>query len=329
MRRARAVELEEERRRERLRRKAVDARVVGVEGRERRRVQQLAARDGHAVEPQALDGLDGGGQGLEAHRRRGDVRRRGVQRERDLRDDAERALGPDEEPREVVARRRLARAAARLQHRPVREDDGQAEDGVAHRAVAHGRRARRAAGRHAADGRVRARVDHELEARVAQRGVDGFPRRARLRAAVHVAGVLLEHGRHLRADVDGQAAPRRLHVALEARAHPKGHDGRLSLVAELQQRGNFLRRRRERDDVGRHARVVRLVLAVARQDARVRRRVADGLQGREEPIVDGGGRRQGAARRRAGDRAAAEGGAHRRGVSRCVAAARGERGRRR
>ena len=115
MRRARAVELEEERRRERLRRKAVDARVVGVEGRERRRVQQLAARDGHAVEPQALDGLDGGRERFEAHRRRGDVRRRRVQRERDLRDDAERALGPDEEPREVVARRGLARAAARLQ----------------------------------------------------------------------------------------------------------------------------------------------------------------------------------------------------------------------
>ena len=58
----------------------VDARVVGVEGRERRRVQQLAARDGHAVEPQALDGLDGGRERLEAHRRRGDVRRRRVQR---------------------------------------------------------------------------------------------------------------------------------------------------------------------------------------------------------------------------------------------------------
>ena len=137
MRRARAVELEEERRRQGLRREAVDARVVGVEGRERRRVQQLAARDGHAVEPQALDGLDGGRQGLEAHRRRGDVRRRRVQRERDLCDDAERALGPDEEPREVVARRRFFGPTASFRDPPVRQHDGKTEDILPHGAVAH------------------------------------------------------------------------------------------------------------------------------------------------------------------------------------------------
>ena len=83
------------------------------------------------------------------------------QAHRDLGDDAERPFRADEQPRQVVARRRLARAPAGADDAAVGEHHRQPEHRLAHRAVAHRGRARRARRGHAADRRVGARIDPE------------------------------------------------------------------------------------------------------------------------------------------------------------------------
>ena len=67
--------------------------------------------------------------------------------------------------RQVVARGRLARAAAGADDAAVGRDHGQAQHVFAHRAVAHGVGARSARRRHAAERRVGARIDREEESR--------------------------------------------------------------------------------------------------------------------------------------------------------------------
>ena len=86
-----------------------------------------------------------------------------VQPQGQLGDHAERALGADEELREVVAGRRLDGAAAGPDDAAAREHDLEREHVGAHAAVADGRRPARVRPRHAAERRVRARVDREEE----------------------------------------------------------------------------------------------------------------------------------------------------------------------
>ena len=109
---ARAVELEEQRRLQRV----VQARVA-VDRVDLHFVEQLDARDRdteldrrhHRLHRalHRLEGTDGGGHGFG----------QAVQTQRDLGDDAERAFGSDEQARQVVAGRRLARAAAGVNRR--------------------------------------------------------------------------------------------------------------------------------------------------------------------------------------------------------------------
>ena len=234
-------------------------------------VGQLDARHGNAH----LDGLDDG-----IHRRldggigaeRGDHGfGNAIETEVDLRDHAERAFGADEEPRQVVAGRRLARPLRGLDHPPVGSHDGQAEHVLAHGAVADGVGAAGARRRHAADRGVRPRVDREHQAGVAEIFVQLLPRHARLHAAVQILGVDLQHLVHL-GDVDGDAAVERRHMALQRGTGAEGNDRHLVLGAGLDDLLHLFRRMRVDHGVRRHHRVVVLALAVL---------LAHGLGGRE------------------------------------------------
>ena len=109
-----------------------------------------------------------------------DVIRNRMQPQRQLGDHAERPFRADDEIRQVVAGRRLDRARARADDAAVGEHDLELEHVRAHAAVPHGRRAARIRRRHAAERRVRARVDREPEAVRAGRRVELRARHAGL-----------------------------------------------------------------------------------------------------------------------------------------------------
>ena len=157
--RGRAVELEEQRRRLR-----VPEPVVRVDGAHHRRVEQLAAGDRHA----RLDDRDRRADRVLGGRERadggGDRLGDRPQPQRQLGDDPERPLRSDEQVGEVVAGARLARPRAGADDAPVRQHHLEREHVLAHRAVADGVGPRGAGRRHAAQRRVRSRVDREERA---------------------------------------------------------------------------------------------------------------------------------------------------------------------
>ena len=128
-------------------------------------VHQLDARHRDA----GLDGLDHGvDRALEAVEGagRGDHRfGNAVEAQRDLGDDAQRAFGADEQLHQVVARARLARAAAEPHDAAVGDHDLQRQHVLAHGAVAHGVGAGGAGAGHAADRGVGAGIDREEQTR--------------------------------------------------------------------------------------------------------------------------------------------------------------------
>ena len=152
-----AVELEEQRRLHRIRQARVAVHRVDLH-----LVEQLDARHRDAELDRRDDRPHGAFHRLERADRRRDRFGQAVQAQRDLGDDAQRAFRADEQARQVVARRRLARAAAGLDHAAVGEHHRQAEHGFAHRPVANGRRAGGARGGHAADRGVGAGIDPEV-----------------------------------------------------------------------------------------------------------------------------------------------------------------------
>ena len=121
-----------------------------------------------------------------------------VQAQLDFGDDAERALGADEQPRQVVAGGGLADPPAGADQPAVGQRHGQAEHVLADGAVAHRVGAGGARRAHAADGAGRgAGIDREEQALVAQMLVQLVAGDARLDAAVHV-GWLTSAPRHAR-----------------------------------------------------------------------------------------------------------------------------------
>ena len=98
----------------------------------------------------------------------------------------ERALGADEQPRQVVAGGGLARARACPHDLALGRDDGEAEDVLAHRPVADAGGPGRAGGGHPADRGVGAGIDGEEHALGAQLRVELAARHAGLDRDVHV-----------------------------------------------------------------------------------------------------------------------------------------------
>ena len=181
--------------------------------------------------------------------------------ERHLDDHAERPFRADEEPGQVVARRGLARPGSGADRPPVGQHDGEPQHVVAHRAVAHRVGARGARRGHAADRRVRARVDREEQAGVAEMGVELLAGHPRLDPDVEVGGVDLEHAVHPR-HVDRDPAFERGDMALERGADAERDHRRPVLAAEPDDGDHLLDRLGEHDDVGREGAVVRFVAPV-------------------------------------------------------------------
>jgi len=212
-----AVELEEQRG---LRLEALELRVADARA-HLHVVEELDARDRDAVLHREDHRLHRPTEvGELAHRRR-DRLGHAVEPELHLGDDAERAFLADEQAREVVTRRRLARTPAGAHDAPVRRDDGEAEHVLAHRAVAHGIGARCARRRHPADRRIGAGIDREEQSGTLEIGIQLLARHARLDAAVEVVGVHLDDPVHRR-KVEAHAAIQRRDVALERRADAEG-----------------------------------------------------------------------------------------------------------
>ena len=164
---------------------------------------------------QRLEGADGGE----------DLLRDAVEAHGELGDDAERAFGADHQAGEVVAGGRLARALGGLDDGAVGHHGGEVQHVLAHGAVAHGRGARGAGGGHAADGGLLgAGIDREEQAHVAQVVVELLARDAGLHHAVEIALVDGEHAVHAR-EVEGEAAHRRIDVALQRGAGAERDDG--------------------------------------------------------------------------------------------------------
>jgi hypothetical protein len=221
----------------------------------------VAARDRHA----GLDGLDHGiGAAIDAvesaHRRRHRLLHR-VEPHRHFGDDAEGALGADEQARQVVAGRRLLRAARGLDDAAVGQHYLERQHVLAHRAVAHGVGARGARRRHAAERGVGARIDREEEARVLDELVELLARHAGLHHGVEVRLVHRQHLVHLR-QVDADAAFHRQDVALERGADAVGNHRHLVPAADVDDVAHLFGGLGEDHHVRGRVRKVGLVLAV-------------------------------------------------------------------
>ena len=193
--------------------------------------------------------------------------------QRHLGDHAERALAADEEPRQVVARRRLPRPAAGPDDAAVAEDDRQAEDVLAHRPVAH---------RVVPDARVAAMppIVASAPGSTAKKRPSGARRCARAsrvspastrqsRSALLTSSTLV-----IPREIDADPAAQRADVAFERGAGAERDHGNPSGGAGADHVRHLLGRLREEDGIGRSRRVVRLVPPVqvenglARGDAR-------------------------------------------------------------
>jgi len=225
---------------------------VGDAGAHLHVVQQLDAGDGDAGLQDGDDALHGAGQAVEladggAHGL-GDA----VQAQRDLGDDAQRALAADHQVRQVIAGRGLADAPAGADQAAIGQRDLQAQYVFPYGAVADGGGAAGAGGAHAADGAFAAGVHGEEQALVAQMGVQGLAGHAGFDPAVHVGGVDLQHAGHAR-QVEADAAADGGDVPLQAGAGAERHDGDAVLVAQGQDARCLLRPLDERHGVRQHA----------------------------------------------------------------------------
>ena len=235
--------------------------AVRVDRADRVLAQVFAARHRNAELDRLDDRVDGRGEAREIDDGRRHRLGHRVQPHRDLGDDAQRSLGADEQPREVVAGRRLLRAARGADHLAVGGDDGQAEHVLLHRAVAHGVRARCAGGGHSAQARVRAGIDREEESGALQLVVQLHAGDACLHRCREIFGLHGEHAVHLR-EVDRHAPAHREQVPLERRADAVGDDRHAVCATQADDLGDVVGAVCENDGVGRRGRKRRLVAAV-------------------------------------------------------------------
>ena len=251
-----AVEFEEQRRRDRI-----TGLRIAVDGVELDLVEQLDPGDRDAELNRRDDRFHRTLDRVERAHRRGDRFRQGMQPQRHLGDHAERAFRSDEQPRQVVAGRRLARARAGRDHRAVGQHHRQPQHVLAHRAVADRGRAGRARRGHAADGRVGAGIDGEGEAGVVQRLVQLQPCHPGFDGHVEILDADARHLVHL-AEIDRHAAADRVDVPFQRRPGAERHDRQPMRGGDPDDRGDLGGGLRKTDDVGRRGGVVRLAVAV-------------------------------------------------------------------
>ena len=195
-----------------------------------RGVEQLAAGDRDARlddRDRRAHGVLGGREGAHGG---GDRFGDRPQPQRQLGDDPERPLRADEQVGEVVAGARLSRARAGADDAPVRQHHLEREDVLAHRAVADRVGPRGAGGRHAAERRVRSRVDREERAVAAHALLQRRARDAGLHGGVEVLDAHAQDRVH-QAGVQRDAALYGEDLALDRGAGAERDDGHAVLGA--------------------------------------------------------------------------------------------------
>ena len=209
--------------------------------------------------------LHGSRDGRERAHRGGDRLRSRIDAQRHVDDDPERSLRSDEEPRQVVARRRLPGPRSGSEHTALRRYDGQRQDVLAHRPVPHCSRARRTRGDHASDGGVGARVDREEDAVGPQQGVELLAGDPGLDRRVHVLDADAHDPVHLR-EIDADTAAKRSDMALERCSGAERNEGNARPAADVDDGDDVLGRSGIDHEVGRRRAVPGLVRAVLTQD---------------------------------------------------------------
>ena len=206
---------------------------------QRQGVEQFDTGHGDAQ----LDGLDHGLYGGFDIRKRADGRGNGlgdrVELDGQLAHDGQGAFGADQEARQVVAGGGFAGAATGFQDAAISEHAARGQHVVLHRAVAHGVGARGTGGGHAAQGRVRTRIDREEQPRAFQGRVQLHPGHAGLHHRIAILGMdgeNLVHAGH----VQGNAALRGQHMALDRTADAIGNQGNAMLAAQPDHVGDFV-----------------------------------------------------------------------------------------
>lgn len=167
-----------------------------------------------------------------------------------LGDDAEAALGADDDSVEVVAGAAFARAATRLDDAAVGKDHGHIEDPVPHGAVPYGigtgavgadHSAKFGAGGYAlvrGDGLVSYTKGHtwingekQTDVLAGELFVEVGPAEARLNGSIHILGTEAQTLVHV-CEVDAYAAKGSACVAFDTAAATEGDDGHLAFVAD-------------------------------------------------------------------------------------------------
>ena len=172
----------------------------------------------------------------------------------------------------------------------VRHHHRQPQHRLAHRPVADGGRARGARRGHAADGGVGARIDREGDARVLRSALFNCSRVTPASTVASMSSALTRSMWFISRRSIVMPPWMALTCPSSEVPAPKGMTGSRCARADLQNRGDFVGRAREADDVGRGRRVVRLVVAVlvARRGGIGRRRgsraAADEVSSMAAPI---------------------------------------------
>ena len=195
-------------------------------------IQQLDARNRNTH----LDGHDDRvARGLDRRKGAGaacDLLRNSLQPQRHGGENSKRALGADEKPGQVIARRGFARPARGADFLAVGGDGRDRQHIVLHRAVANGIGSGSPRRRHAADRGIRTGIDRKEETGIAEIDIQLFARNARLDGAVEIFGVYFKNPVHP-AEIDRNPAIRRIHLPLQRRARAEADDRHLVLRADL------------------------------------------------------------------------------------------------
>ena len=160
--------------------------AVGIDGLDVGAVEDFDTgyRDAHLY---GLDSRLGGAADVrKIHSRRRNRLGQAIQAQADLGDDAERALGTDEQARQVITGRGFARARAGTDDFAIGQYQRQAENIFAHGTVAHRVGARGPRCCHATYGGIGARVYGEKQTAVAQVLIQFASHHPGLNAAIHV-----------------------------------------------------------------------------------------------------------------------------------------------
>ncbi len=142
--------------------------------------------------------------------------------------------------------------AARLGERAVRVRRVQADTEVAQRPVAVAARAGSIGGEHPADGDAVAqrRVERQHLAMGGERAIEVAERHPRLDGDCHILREIVEEAVEP-PQADGEIVAARGEAERLLRPAPPRHDRRARLIRHAQERGDFLRRTRHGDDMGR------------------------------------------------------------------------------